>query len=160
VGDSAGGNLAAAIALWARDHNGPALRCQGLIYPCLTDRLGFASYTRNAEAPGLTTSSMGSYWVAYLGANKAGKSTDPLATPLVADDLSGLPPAYMLVAEYDPLFDDGVAYGAKLMSAGVETGFYAAEGMIHGFVRARVTGPDSAKAFGAMTAFLKAKLDV
>lgn len=159
AGDSAGGNLAAAIALWARDHNGPNLRCQGLIYPCLTDKLEFPSYKRNADAPGLTTRSMDNYWVAYLGAEKAGKSVDPLATPLVADDLSGLAPAYVLVAEFDPLFDDGVAYAAKLMSSGVETGFYAAERMMHGFVRARVTGPDSAKAFNAMTAFLKTKLD-
>lgn len=158
AGDSAGGNLAAAAALWARDNDGPALCCQGLIYPCLTDRLEFASYARNAEAPGLTTKSMDNYWAAYLGEEAAGESTDPLATPLVAEDLAGLPPAFVLVAEYDPLIDDGVAYASKLMAAGVETGFYRADRMIHGFVRARINGPDAAKAFAALTTFMKAKL--
>lgn len=158
-GDSAGGNLAAAAALWAKANGGPALRCQALVYPCLTDQLVFDSYARNADAPGLTTASMGSYWVHYLGEAKAGKSTDPLATPLAATDLEGLPPAYILVAEYDPLIDDGVAYATKLMSAGVETGFFRADRMIHGFMRARITGSDAATAFSRMTDFLRAKLD-
>lgn len=157
-GDSAGGNLAAAVALWARDHGGPKLKCQGLIYPCLTDKLEFESYRRNADAPGLTTAGMLSYWEMYLGDAMAGASTDPLATPMVATDLSGLPPAYVLVAEYDPLLDDGLIYAAKLMGFGVETGFYRADRMIHGFARARVTGADAAKAFKAMTTFLHAKL--
>lgn len=157
-GDSAGGNLAAAVALWARDQDSLALKCQGLIYPCLTDKLEFESYRRNADAPGLTTAGMGSYWGMYLGETMAGASTDPLATPMVAKDLTGLPPTYVLVAEYDPLIDDGLIYAAKLMGFGVETGYYRAERMIHGFARARVTGTDAAKAFGAMTTFLRAKL--
>lgn len=157
-GDSAGGNLAAAVALWARDNDGPALKCQGLIYPCLTDKLEFDSYKRNAEAPGLSSKNMGGYWVSYLGEAMAGKSTDPLATPMIAEDLAGLPPAYVLIAEFDPLADDGVAYANKLMAAGVETSFYNAARMIHGFMRARITGRDAAKAFAAMTTFLKAKL--
>jgi len=159
AGDSAGGNLAAAVALWARDNGGPKLKCQGLIYPCLTDRLDYPSYKRNGEAPGLTRSSMDFYWKCYLGEDKAGKSTDPLATPMIADDLKGLPPAFVLVAEYDPLIDDGVAYAHRLMQAGVETGFYSAHRMIHGFVRARIDGRDAAKAFSALTRFLRAKLD-
>jgi len=159
AGDSAGGNLAAAVALACRDRAGPALRCQGLIYPCLTDRLEFDSYQRNATAPGLTTESMEFYWKAYLGEEMAGQSTDPLATPMIADDLSGLPPAFVLTAEYDPLIDDGVAYAHKLMQAGVETGYFRAARMMHGFVRARINGPDSAAAFSALTAFLKAKLE-
>jgi acetyl esterase len=157
-GDSAGGNLAAGAAIWARRNGGPDLKCQGLIYPCLTDRLEFDSYRRNADAPGLTTASMTSYWKAYLGEAVAGKCTESTATPLVEGDMAGLPPAYILVAEFDPLIDDGVAYASKLMGAGVETGFYRADRMIHGFVRARVEGPDAAKAFSAMTRFLRAKL--
>lgn len=157
-GDSAGGNLAAATALWAKQNGGPALRCQGLVYPCLTDRLTLGGYSRNAEAPGLTTTNMGNYWQAYLGAEMAGNSTDPLATPFCAEDLSGLPPAFVLVAEYDPLVDDGVEYAAKLMRAGVETGFFRADRMIHGFMRARLTGAEAANAFSAMTLFLAAKL--
>ncbi|MEZ5817035.1 MAG: alpha/beta hydrolase [Hyphomicrobiaceae bacterium] len=159
VGDSAGGNLAAATALWARQNGKPALRCQGLIYPCLTDRLTAPAYARNAEAPGLTTASMRGYWRDYLGEEKAGHSTDPLATPLVADDLSGLPPAYVLVAEHDPLIDDGIAYAQRLIAAGVETGFSRANRMIHGFIRRRTHGPDCGRAFSAMTEFLRTKLD-
>jgi len=102
---------------------------------------------------------MRGYWRDYLGEEKAGRSTDPLATPLVADDLSNLPPAYILVAEYDPLIDDGVAYAQKLIAAGVETGFYRADRMIHGFVRRRIHGRDCGRAFQAMTGFLKAKLE-
>ncbi len=158
-GDSAGGNLAAATALWAREAGGPRLRCQGLIYPCLTDRLDFESYKKNAEAPGLTTTSMRGYWIDYLGEATAGRCEDPLATPLIARDLSGLPPAFMLVAEHDPLIDDGVAYAGKLMAAGVETGFYRAHRMIHGFVRRRTFGADCGKAFSRLTSFLRAKLE-
>ena len=88
----------------------------------------------------------------------SGASTDPLATPMVAADLTGLPPAYVLVAEFDPLLDDGLIYAAKLMGFGVETGYYRAEGMIHGFARARITGAHAAKAFNAITDFLRAKL--
>lgn len=158
AGDSAGGNLAAAVSIWAKAEGGPPLRCQGLIYPCLTDRLEFESYKRNAEAPGLSTANMMGYWKAYLGDAMAGQSTDPLATPLCVKDLSGQPPTYVLVAEYDPLIDDGVAYAGKLMAAGVETGFFRADRMIHGFVRARINGKETAKAFSAMTQFLQAKL--
>lgn len=159
VGDSAGGNLAAATALWARQSGKPLLRCQGLIYPCLVDRLIADAYERNGEAPGLTTASMRGYWRDYLGEDIAGSSTDPLATPLVEDDLSNLPPAYILVAEYDPLIDDGIAYAQKLIASGVETGFFRADRMIHGFIRRRIDGRDSGNAFRAMTNFLKAKLD-
>jgi acetyl esterase len=157
AGDSAGGNLAAATALWARENGGPRLKAQGLIYPCLTDRLEFDSYKRNASAPGLTTQSMQGYWIAYLG-DIAGKSVDPMATPLIAKDLSNLPPTFILVAEHDPLIDDGVEYAAKLMRAGVETSFFRAERMIHGFIRARVTGPDAAAAFARLSRFLCEKL--
>ncbi|MGE0699893.1 MAG: alpha/beta hydrolase [Hyphomicrobiaceae bacterium] len=159
VGDSAGGNLAAATALWARQSETVALRCQGLIYPCLVDRLVADAYARNANAPGLTTASMRGYWRDYLGEETAGRSTDPLATPLVAQDFSRLPPAYILVAEHDPLIDDGIAYAQKLIAAGVETGFYRAHRMIHGFIRRRMAGPDCASAFRAMTEFLKRKLE-
>ncbi len=89
-GDSAGGNLAAAVSLAARDRGGPAIAAQVLIYPCLTDDLKHASYRTHAETPGLTTASMGSYWQWYLGA--AGTpSKDPYAVPLKAEKLSGLP---------------------------------------------------------------------
>jgi acetyl esterase/lipase len=153
-GDSAGGNLAAAVSLAARDRGGPAIAAQVLIYPCLTDDLKHASYRTHAETPGLTTASMGSYWQWYLGA--AGTpSKDPYAVPLKAEKLSGLPPTLVHVAEIDPLFDDGRLYAERLKAAGVPTEYRCAKGMLHGFMRARLLGPDSAAEFGAICAFVR-----
>lgn len=153
-GDSAGGNLAAAVALAARDRDGPALAAQVLIYPCLTDDLKQASYRIHAETPGLTAASMGSYWNWYLG--PAGTpSDDPYAVPLKARSLAGLPRAYVHVAEIDPLYDDGRLYAERLKAAGVPTEYRCANGMIHGFMRARLLGPDSAAEFGAICAYLR-----
>jgi acetyl esterase/lipase len=156
-GDSAGGNLAAAVSLAARDRDGPAIAAQALIYPCLTDDLKHASYRVHAETPGLTTASMGSYWNWYL-AGAAVPSADPYAVPLKAKNLAGLPRALVHVAEIDPLFDDGRLYAERLKAAGVSTEYRCAKGMIHGFMRARLLGPDSAAEFGAICAFLRRSL--
>lgn len=153
-GDSAGGNLAAAVSLAARDRDGPAVAAQALIYPCLTDDLKQASYRVHAETPGLTTASMGSYWNWYLTAGGT-PSDDPYAVPLKAKNLFGLPRALVHVAEIDPLFDDGRLYAERLKAAGVATEYRCAKGMIHGFMRARLLGPDSAAEFGAICAFLR-----
>jgi acetyl esterase len=157
-GDSAGGNLAAAASLAVRDRGGPSLVGQMLIYPCLTDDLGQGSYRRHAITPGLTTESMGNYWDWYL-AGSASPSSDPYAVPLKAQDLSGLPTACVHVAEIDPLFDDGRLYAERLEAAGVPTEYRCAKGMIHGFLRSRLLGPDSAAEFGAICGFLKRCLD-
>lgn len=153
-GDSAGGNLAAAVSLAARDRDGPAIAAQALIYPCLTDDLKQASYRVHAETPGLTAAAMGSYWNWYLTAGGT-PSDDPYAVPLKAKSLSGLPRALVHVAEIDPLFDDGRLYAERLKAAGVATEYRCAKGMIHGFMRARLLGPDSAAEFGAICAFLR-----
>lgn len=153
-GDSAGGNLAAAVALAARDRGGPRLCGQMLIYPCLTDDVTGGSYGVHAVTPGLTTQSMGSYWNWYL-ADVGTPSGDPYAVPLKAKDLTGLPPACVHVAEIDPLFDDGRRYAERLESAGVPTAFRCAAGMIHGFLRSRLLGPDSAAEFAGICAFLR-----
>jgi acetyl esterase len=153
-GDSAGGNLAAAVALAARNRGGPSIMAQVLIYPCLTDDLKHASYQVHADTPGLTTASMETYWQWYLGA--AGMpSNDPYAVPLKAETLSGLPRTYVHVAEIDPLFDDGRLYAERLEAAGVPTEYRCAKNMLHGFMRARLLGPDAAAEFGAICAFLR-----
>ncbi|MPY75045.1 MAG: alpha/beta hydrolase fold domain-containing protein [Alphaproteobacteria bacterium] len=156
-GDSAGGNLAAAVSLAARDRDGPAVAAQVLIYPCLTDDTKHESYRVHAVTPGLTAASMGSYWNWYL-AGSAQPVGDPYALPLKARSLAGLPRALVHVAEIDPLYDDGRLYAERLKAAGVPTEYRCAKGMIHGFMRARLLGPDSAAEFGAICGFLRRSL--
>ena len=153
-GDSAGGNLAAAVSLAARDRDGPAVAAQVLVYPCLTDATTQESYRVHGVTPGLTAASMKAYWEWYL-AGSAQPVTDPYALPLKARSLAGLPRTYVHVAEIDPLYDDGRIYAERLKAAGVPTEFRCAKGMIHGFMRARSIGPASAAEFGTICAFLK-----
>ena len=156
-GDSAGGNLSAAVCIAARDRGGPRIAAQGLIYPCLTDVLDGPAYSRYAVTPGLTSASMKTYWEWYLEGTER-PSADPLATPLVATDLSNLPPAIIQVAEIDPLADDGRRYADALTAAGVAVRYSRANGMIHGFLRARFSGPDTAAEFGTLCDFLRTHL--
>ena len=117
AGDSAGGNLAAAVALAARDRGGPALAAQLLIYPVTDFNFDTDSYRENAEGYLLTRGSMYWFWAHYLGAQELPK--DPYACPLRAGSLAGLPPAYVATGEYDPLRDEGEAYAWRLAEAGV-----------------------------------------
>ncbi len=131
VGDSAGGNLAAAVALAARDAGGPALAFQALIYPAVDHGWDTASAHENAEGYLLQRASMEWFWNHYTpGGRDAG---DWRASPLRAADHSGLPPAFIATAEFDPLRDDGRAYAAKLRQAGVPVSYSEYAGMIHGF---------------------------
>lgn len=146
AGDSAGGNLAAAAALAARDRGGPSLRAQLLIYPCLSSDMTFPSYRDYANGPFLTSEAMRTYWSLYLN----GTTGDPLATPLIAKDLSGLPPAFITVARHDPVRDDGPAYAERLKAAGVPVEFRCADRLAHGWVRARHMSEDAGKEFAAL----------
>ncbi len=157
-GDSAGGNLAAAVSLAARDRDGPTSAAQVLVYPCLTDDTKQDSYRVHAVTPGLTAASMKAYWGWYL-AGSAQPVNDPYALPLKARSLAGLPRAYVHVAEIDPQYDDGRMYAERLKAAGVPTEFRCAKGMIHGFMRARLIGPASAAEFGAICTFLRKCFD-
>jgi len=130
-GDSAGGNLAAAVSLMARDRQGPALAFQLLIYPVTDCNFTTASYTNNADGYLLSKASMEWYWNHYL--SDPSEASNPYAAPLQATDLSGLPPALVVTAEYDPLCDEGEAYGARLKAAGISTVCTRYDGMIHGF---------------------------
>ncbi len=137
AGDSAGGNLAAAVALSLRDAGGPALAGQLLLYPVTAHHTSqFGSYSEFESGFGLTRDAMVWFWDHYLGASLdagAARSLSPLAAPLLATDLRGLPPALVLTAAVDVLRDEGEAYGERLREAGVKTEIARCAGMHHGF---------------------------
>jgi acetyl esterase len=130
-GDSAGGNLAAVMALRARDARLP-LAFQLLIYPVTDHGFETASYAANGRGFGLTEAGMRWYWRHYLG---DADGTHPDASPLRAPDVAGTAPALVVVCERDPLRDEGLAYAARLQESGVPVRVSEYSGMIHGFVR-------------------------
>lgn len=132
AGDSAGGNLAAAVALRLRDEGGPALRHQLLIYPVTDTDFTRPSYTQNGGGNYFLSSMMMQwFWFQYLG-HAPGAHIEG-ATVLRTTNLSDLPPATLIMAEFDPLRDEGVAYGQALAAAGNTVHSVVAPGMIHGF---------------------------
>lgn len=157
AGDSAGGNLAAAVALMARDRNGPALRYQLLVYPC-TDMnpSRWPSMRENERGYFLTTDSMVWFYDQY--APQVADRTNPYASPIHATDLSGLPPAFVVTAEFDPLRDEGEAYAARLVAAGVPCEVQRYDGMIHGFFGMTAMFEQARDAHATASAKLKAAL--
>ncbi len=132
-GDSAGGNLAAVVALMARDKGGPTLVYQLLIYPATDYYLpGTASIQENAEGYLLTRDDMIWFLNHYLTGEADTKH--PYAFPLKAEDLSGLAPAMVITAEFDPLRDEGEMYALQMQEAGVAVTARRYQGTIHGFV--------------------------
>jgi acetyl esterase len=132
AGDSAGGALAAAVALMARDRGGPELVHQLLVCPITNHAFDTASYMENASGYQLTREMMQWFWRHYLETEADGRN--PLASPLRAPDVSRLPPATVITAEFDPLRDEGEAYAARLDASGVPTQLVRYDGMIHDFV--------------------------
>jgi acetyl esterase len=155
-GDSAGGNLAAAVSLAARDQDGPPLAAQALIYPVLGRDMTLPSYRENGEGPGLTRTDMSYYLDAYLGSDWS--RADAYALPMLATDLAGLPPTLVHTAELDPLRDEGRCFAQRLEQAGVKVSYRCAPRMVHGFVRARFEGPTIAAEFAVITDFLRRQL--
>jgi acetyl esterase len=132
-GDSAGGNLATVVARRARDQGGPKVAYQLLIYPATDADFDRPSYLENAEGYLLTRAAMQWYWNHYVPNLR--DRVNPDASPLRAEDLSGLPPALVVTAGFDPLRDEGEAYAQKLADAGVHVRHVKYPGMIHGFLR-------------------------
>lgn len=128
-GDSAGGNLAAAMTLLARQRGGPTLRAQALHCPVTDYGFDTASYRDNAEGYFLTRELMEWFWGHYLASPADGANI--LASPLREPDLSGLPPALVQTAEFDPLRDEGAAYAKRLQEAGVSTTYTDYPGVVH-----------------------------
>ncbi|MGN6310222.1 MAG: alpha/beta hydrolase [Xanthobacteraceae bacterium] len=151
-GDSAGGNLAAAMTIAFRD--GPLqLRGQLLLYPCVDVDFQRPSYISEAQAPYLKAAEMVWFWNQYCP--DAQQRKNPLAVPMRCENLSNLPPAFVVVAEHDPLRDDGHAYAERLRTAGVPVTFRPGLGLIHGFVRARALCEAAQAEHEAMTQWLR-----
>lgn len=142
AGDSAGGNLAAGIVVKAKTEGLPGIVGQALIYPALGGDLLGGSYVEMAEAPGLSTAD-----VAYYRNALKAPPDDVFAFPLKAENLAGLPPAYITAAHFDPLRDDARAYAARLVEAGVDVTFREEPQMIHAWLRARHMSPGAREGF-------------
>lgn len=142
AGDSAGGNLAAGIVLKAKADQLSGVVGQALIYPGLGGDLVSGSYVEMAEATGLSTAD-----VAYYRNILQAPPDDIFAFPLKAEELAGLPPAYITAAHFDPLRDDARAYAARLAEAGVDVTFREEPQMIHAWLRARHMSPGARDGF-------------
>jgi acetyl esterase len=130
-GDSAGGNLAAVVALLARDGGGPAIRLQVLLYPVTDTNTETDSYRANAEGFLLTRESMRWFFDHYVRGEA--DAADWRLSPLRAPSLAGVAPALVVTAGFDPLRDEGEAYARRLREAGVRVDAVCYGGMIHGF---------------------------
>jgi len=131
-GDSAGGNLAAVVALHARDAGAPEIAFQLLIYPATDQRLQHPSIRRNGEGYLLTKKAMDYFQSHYLPRRES--LVDWRASPLLAKRLAGLPPAYVITAGYDPLVDEGREYAERMAKEGVEVAYREYPDMVHGFI--------------------------
>ncbi|MEU2033671.1 alpha/beta hydrolase [Nocardia amamiensis] len=152
AGDSAGGNLAAVMALMARDRGGPRIARQLLLYPMLDPACATESYRENAEGYFTTAAHLRWYWRQYLDSHD---DTDPYANPLSAD-LAGLPPAHIVTAEFDPLRDEGESYGQRLRQAGVSAEVRRYDGMFHGFLSMAENLPEAVQAKTAAFSVVRA----
>lgn len=130
-GDSAGGNLAAVVALMARDRGGPPLAFQLLIYPMTSADFDRASHRDNGEGYLLSSRGVRWFWDQYVPDEK--QRDEPYAAPLRAQSFAGLPPALVQTAEFDPLRDEGEAYARALEQAGVTVTATRYDGLIHGY---------------------------
>lgn len=144
AGDSAGGNLAAGVALRARDEKLLTLKFQLLVYPCISPDFSTYGYKEFAEGYGLTTKAMQWFWNKYL--NDSANESNPYACPSREDSFVDLAPAVFITAQYDPLVTDSVNYSKQLLNAGNPVVYREFEGVIHGFFGNFVMTPSSALA--------------
>ena len=154
-GDSAGGNLSAVVSQMARDRGGPAIAAQVLHVPVTDHNYEWPSYSENAEGYLLTRASMVWFWDHYLPNAEAGQ--DAYASPYRADDVSNLPPALVQTAEYDPLRDEGEAYGERMREAGVDVEIHRYDGNIHDPFMMFAVNPAGSEALKEAAAFITAR---
>lgn len=155
-GSSAGANLAAAVALRARDEGGPAIDYQVLVSPVCDGGLDFASVVENGQGYGITAATMEWYWQRY--APTPVQRLHPLASILRAPMLAGVPPATVFTCEFDPLRDEGNAYARRLAEAGVAVRHRQLAGMIHGFARRGWDRPWGQEPLAEIAAHLRSAL--
>ena len=156
-GDSAGGNLAAAACQAVRDKGGPPIIFQLLIYPAVDFTADMTSPRSNGAGYGLSDGAIA--WMRECYLNDPFDATDPRASPAMAKDLSGLPPALIQTAEFDPLHDEGLAYAEALRSAGGTAIHINYPGMIHGFMRMGTMVDDAAVAIDDAANALRGMFD-
>jgi|HubBroStandDraft_1064217.scaffolds.fasta_scaffold04767_2 acetyl esterase len=156
AGDSSGGNLAAAVALMARDHGTPVVAFQVLVYPVARSHLDATSYVQGVDTPPLTTEGMAWYARQYLSSRD--EADHPYASPVLSADLSGLPPTLLITAGVDPLRDDAVEFGHKLEAAGVSVTTSHYSDMFHGFYSFRGLLAQGDQAFEEVVAALRTRL--
>ena len=154
AGDSAGGNLAAAVCLKSRDEQGPKISLQLLIYPIIDHSFETSSYLDFAEGFGLTRNTMKWFFRQYV--------PDPLPaenaylTPARATSLKDLPEAHIITAEYDVLRDEGECYATKLATAGVRSTCKRYDGMLHGFIHFNHAYDDGLQAIADLSTIVRA----
>lgn len=152
IGDSAGGNLAAALCLALRDAGEPLPAAQVLLYPGLGGAASLPSRSQCADAPLLSTRDLDCYHALYLpGPDHA----SPYARPLLAEDFSGLPGAFIALAQFDPLRDDGDRYHQRLSAAEVDSTLYPGTGLVHGCLRARGQAAEVDELYNALYRYLR-----
>ena len=155
-GDSAGGNLAEVVCYLAREKGGPFFTCQVLIYPVVSFDETTGSMLAFSNGPLLSRKELEWFRDYYL--RNPTDANDPLASPLLIDDLAGLPPALVLTAELDPLRDGGEQYARRLQDAGVEVAYTTYSGVFHGFVE-HVGQLDRAdEAMDAISGYIRGRL--
>ncbi|WP_220186923.1 alpha/beta hydrolase, partial [Pseudonocardia pini] len=158
MGDSAGGNLAAVVARRARDRGAPRIDLQVLVYPVTDHRMDSRSYAEHGHQMLISADDMDWFWSQYVP--READRISPDASPCVVEDLSELPPAVVVVAEYDPLRDESLAYARRLAAAGVETTVHRYDSMAHGFfalVGALDTAADAVRSVGGAIAAVTAQ---
>ncbi len=155
-GDSAGGNLAAVVALMAAQAGKPPIGAQVLIYPVVDLRMGYDSYARVGADYTLTAASMAWFRDHYL--NSAHEADEWRASPLLAPNLADAPPAYVVTAGLDPLCDEGDAYAQALREVGVDAQFRCCTGQMHGFVGAVGIVKQADMVIGEIGEFLARKM--
>ena len=154
AGDSAGGNLAAALCLGLRDAGQALPLAQVLIYPGLGGPADLPSRRDCRDAPLLSTADSDYYRALYLGDDA---QLSPYGMPLLATDFSGLPRAFIAVAQFDPLRDDGRLYAERLHAAAVETLLYPGKGLIHGCLRARRQAAEVDQLYDYLLGYLRSE---